>query len=127
VITETWRNEVEFKVCFHKWQSKAQGRRMIIELRDIHVKWKLLIENTCMLLANETETVWNVTRFGVCGHVTYKGETNYMDGIDVAKLHGRETETTKPVMPRTDLVTFTKPILPIDHSYPLDPALWPGL
>jgi hypothetical protein len=100
---------------------------MIIELRDIHAKWKLLIENTCMLLANETETVWNVTRFRVCGHVTYKGKTNYMDGIDVAKLHGRETETVKPVLPRTDLVTFTKPILPIDPSYPLDPTLWPGL
>jgi hypothetical protein len=50
-----------------------------------------------------------------------------MEEIDVAKLNGRETETTKPVMPRTDLVTSTKPILPMDPSYLLDPALWPGL
>jgi hypothetical protein len=80
-----------------------------------------------MLLANENETVWNVTGFGVHGRVTNKGKTNYMEGIDVAKLNGRETETAKPVMPRTDLVTFTKPILPTDSSYPLDLALWPGL
>jgi len=45
---------------------------MIIELRNIHAKWKLLIENTCMLLANENETVWNVTGFGICGRVTNK-------------------------------------------------------
>jgi hypothetical protein len=50
-----------------------------------------------------------------------------MGEIDVVKLNGRETETAKPVMPRTDLVTSTKPILPTDSSYPLDPALWPGL
>jgi hypothetical protein len=25
---------------------------MIIELRNIHARWKLLIENTCMLLVN---------------------------------------------------------------------------
>jgi hypothetical protein len=70
----------------HKWQGKAQGRRMIIELRNIHARWKLLIENTCMLLANENETVWNVTGFGMCGRVTNKGKTNYMEGGDVAKL-----------------------------------------
>jgi hypothetical protein len=34
---------------------------MIIELRNIHAKWKVLIENTCMLLANENETMWNGT------------------------------------------------------------------
>ena len=59
---------------------------MIIELRNIHAKWKLLIENTCMLLANENETVWIVTGFGVRGHATNKRKTNYMEGIDVAKL-----------------------------------------
>jgi hypothetical protein len=46
---------------------------MIIELRNIHAKWKLLIENTCML---ENETVWNGTGFGVRGRVTNKGKTN---------------------------------------------------
>jgi hypothetical protein len=47
---------------------------MIIELRNIHAKWKVLIENTCMLLANGNETVWIGMRFGVCGRVTNKGE-----------------------------------------------------
>jgi hypothetical protein len=100
---------------------------MIIELRNIRARWKLLIENTCMLLANGNETMWNGTGFGVHGCITNKGKTNYMEGIDVAKLNGRETEPAKPVMPRTDLVTSTKPILPTDPSYPLDPALWPDL
>jgi hypothetical protein len=100
---------------------------MIIELRNIHARWKLLIENTCMLLANGNETMWNGTDFGAHGRVTSKGKTNYMEEIDVAKLNGREMETAKPVMPRTDLVTSTKPILPTDSSYPLDPALWPAL
>jgi hypothetical protein len=45
---------------------------MIIELRDIHVRWKLLIENTCMLLANGDETMWSGTGFGVHGRVTNK-------------------------------------------------------
>jgi hypothetical protein len=76
---------------------------MIIELGNIHARWKLLIENTCMLLANENETVWIVTGFGVRGRVTNKGKTNYMEEIDIAKLNGREMETAKPVMPRTDL------------------------
>jgi hypothetical protein len=49
---------------------------MIIELGNIHVKWKLLIGSTCMLLANENVTVWVRTWFGVRGHVTNKGETN---------------------------------------------------
>jgi hypothetical protein len=100
---------------------------MIIELRNIHAKWKLLIENTCMLLANENETMWTGMGFGVRGHVTYKGKTNYMGEIDIAKLNGREMETVKPAMPRTDLVTSTKLILPTDSSYPPDPAVWPGL
>jgi hypothetical protein len=38
---------------------------MIIELETIHAKWKVLIENTCMLLANGNETVWIGTGFGV--------------------------------------------------------------
>jgi hypothetical protein len=100
---------------------------MIIELRNIHAKWKLLIGNTCMLLANGNETMWSRTGFGVHGCVTNKRETNYMGGIDIVKLNGREMETAKPVMPRTDLVTSTKPILPTDSSYLLDPALWLGL
>jgi hypothetical protein len=79
---------------------------MIIELRNIHARWKLLIENTCMLLANENETVWNVTGFGMRGHVTNKGKTNYMEGTCVAKLGGRETEPTKPILTRTDLAPF---------------------
>jgi hypothetical protein len=57
---------------------------MIIELRKIHAKWKLLIESTCM--ANENETVWIGTGFGMCGRVTHKGETNCMRGLYVAKL-----------------------------------------
>jgi hypothetical protein len=47
---------------------------MIIELENIHAKWKVLIENTCMLLANGNETVWIVTGFGVRGRITNKGE-----------------------------------------------------
>ena len=89
---------------------------MIIELRNIHAKWKLLIENICMLLANENETVWNITEFGICGCATNKGKTNSMEGGDVAKLNGRETETAKPVLPRTDLVSSTKPTLLTDSS-----------
>jgi hypothetical protein len=46
---------------------------MIIELGNIHAKWKLLIENTCMLLANGNETVWIGMGFGVCGRFTNKG------------------------------------------------------
>jgi hypothetical protein len=98
---------------------------MIIELKNIHARWRLLIESTCMLLANGNETVWIVTGFGMRGRVTNKGRTNYIEWIDVAKLKGRETEAAKPVMPRTDLVTSTKLRLPTDSSYPLDPALWP--
>ena len=48
---------------------------MIIELRKIHAKWKVLIENTCKLLANGNETVWIGTEFGMCGRVTNKGES----------------------------------------------------
>jgi hypothetical protein len=44
---------------------------MIIELRNIHAKWKLLIENTCMLLANRNVIMWNGTGFGV-----YRRDTN---------------------------------------------------
>ena len=47
---------------------------MIIELGNIHAKWNVLIENTCMLLANGNETVWIGTGFGGCGRVTYKGD-----------------------------------------------------
>jgi hypothetical protein len=100
---------------------------MIIELRNLHARWKLLIENTCMLLSNGNETMWNGTGFREHGRIIDKGKTNYMGGVDVAKLNGRETETVKPAMPRTDLVTSTELILPTDSSYPLDPALWPGL
>jgi hypothetical protein len=100
---------------------------MIIELGNIHARWKLLIENTCILVANENETMWNRMGFGVHGRVTNKGKTNFMEGMDIVKLNGRETETVKPVLPRTDLVTSTKPILPTDSSYPLDRPLWPGL
>ena len=59
---------------------------MIIELGNIHAKWKLLIEDTRMLAANGNETMWNGTEFGMYGRVTNKGETNYMGWIYVAKL-----------------------------------------
>jgi hypothetical protein len=59
---------------------------MIIELGNIHAKWKLLIEDTCMLTANGNETMWNGTEFGVYGSVTNKGKTNYVGGLDIAKL-----------------------------------------
>jgi hypothetical protein len=39
-----------------------------------------------MLLANGNEAMWNGAGFGVYRHVTNKGETNYMGGIDVVKL-----------------------------------------
>ena len=73
---------------------------MIIELENIHAKWKVLIENTCMLPANGNETVWTGTEFGVYGRVTNKWKTNYMGGMDVAKLivtgdGGRETNKTQ--------------------------------
>ena len=82
---------------------------MIIELENIHAKWKVLIENTCMLLANENETVWDLTGFGICGCVTDKGKTNSMEGGDVAKLIGRETETTKPITAQNRLCTLYRP------------------
>jgi hypothetical protein len=47
---------------------------MIIELENIHAKWEVLIENTCMLLANGNETVWIGRGFGMCGRVINKGE-----------------------------------------------------
>jgi hypothetical protein len=78
---------------------------MLIELRNIHARWQLLIENTCMLQANGNETMWTRTGFRVHRRVTNKGKTNYMEGIVGVKLNGQETETTKSVMPRTDLVT----------------------
>jgi hypothetical protein len=59
---------------------------MIIELGNIHAKWKLLIESTCMLLANGNVTMWKGTWFRVCRHVTHKGKTNYMEGTGVVKL-----------------------------------------
>jgi hypothetical protein len=59
---------------------------MIIELGNIHAKWKLFIESSCMLLANGNVTVWIGTWFGVCRHVTNKRETNYMQGTGVVKL-----------------------------------------
>jgi hypothetical protein len=80
---------------------------MIIELGNIHVKWKLLIENVCMLLANGNVTGWIGTWFGVHGHVINKGQTNYMGGTGIAKLIWRETETATPIISRTDLGTFT--------------------
>jgi hypothetical protein len=53
---------------------------MIIELGNIHAKWKLLIEDTCMLTANGNETMWNGREFGVYGRVTNKGKlTNGRD------------------------------------------------
>jgi hypothetical protein len=78
---------------------------MIIELENIHAKWKVLIENTCMLLANGNEAVWIGTGFGMYGRVTNRWKTNYMEGIHVAKLNRRETETANAILTRTDLVT----------------------
>jgi hypothetical protein len=89
-------------------QGKAQGRHMIIELGNIHVKWKLLIEGTCMLLANGNVTVWIGTWFRVRRYITNKGETNYMGGIGVAKLKWRKMKTMKPIIARTDLGTSNK-------------------
>jgi hypothetical protein len=96
---------------------------MIIELRNIHARWKLLIENTCRLLVSENKTVWNVTDFGMRGCVTNKGKSNSMEGRDVAKLNGRETEIAKPALPITGLVSFASPILPMDPFYLLHPAV----
>jgi hypothetical protein len=39
-----------------------------------------------MLLVNGNVTVWIGTWFRMCGHVTNKGETNYMEGTGIAKL-----------------------------------------
>jgi hypothetical protein len=59
---------------------------MKIELGNIHTKWKLLIEDTCMLPVNGNETMWNGTEFGEYGCFTNKGETNYMEGVYIVKL-----------------------------------------
>jgi hypothetical protein len=53
---------------------------MIIELGNIHVKWKLLIGSTCMLLVNGNVTVWIGTWFRVCGQVTNKGKLTIWEG-----------------------------------------------
>jgi hypothetical protein len=83
---------------------------MIIELGKIHVKWKLLIKSTCMLLPNENVTVWIRILLGVCSLVINKGGT---------KLYGRDrlceanvkTETVKPIITKIDLGTSTWPTL----------------
>jgi hypothetical protein len=49
-------------------------------------KGELLIEGTSMLLANENEIMPSGMGFRVYGRVTNKGGTNYMRGIDIAKL-----------------------------------------
>ena len=72
---------------------------MIIELRNIHAKWKVLIGDTCMLRANRNETMWNGMEFGMYGRVTNRWKTNYMGSRDVAKLlvtgdGGRESNNT---------------------------------
>jgi hypothetical protein len=72
---------------------------MIIELRNIHAEWKVLIGDTCMLRANRNETMWNGTEFRMYRHVTNRWKTNCMCGIDVAKLivtgdGGRECNNT---------------------------------
>jgi hypothetical protein len=59
---------------FTSGKVKHKVDRMIIELGNIHAKWKLLIGNTCMLLVNGNETMWDGTLFGVCGRVTNKEE-----------------------------------------------------
>jgi hypothetical protein len=89
---------------------------MIIELGNIHAKWKLLIENVCMLLANENVTVWTGTWFGVCRHVTNKRKTNYMGGTGIAKLIWREMVTVTPIITRTSLGIFTRPTPLTDPS-----------
>jgi hypothetical protein len=69
-----------------------------------------------MLLANGNVTVWIGTWFGVCGRVTNKGETNYMEGRGIVKLERRETETMKAIITRTDLGAFIGPTLLTDSS-----------
>jgi hypothetical protein len=82
---------------------------MIIELRNLHARWKLLLENGCMLLVNENETVWDLTGFGMCGCVTNKGKTNSMEGRDVAKLIGQATETANPTLAQNRPCTLYRP------------------
>jgi hypothetical protein len=99
---------------------------MIIELRNIHAKWKVLIGDTCMLRANRNETMWNGTEFGMYGHFTNRWKTNYMGGIDVAKLLVTGTEAVKPIIPRKDLVTFPRLTLLGYFFQPLDTLCGPG-
>jgi hypothetical protein len=47
---------------------------MIIELGNIHVKGKLLIEGTCMLPVNRNVAMWDRILFYVHSPVTNKGE-----------------------------------------------------
>jgi hypothetical protein len=62
---------------------------MIIELENIHAKWKVHIGNTCMLLANGNETVWIRAGFGVYGKESLLGinliactqRSFYVDGL----------------------------------------------
>jgi hypothetical protein len=74
------------EVVFTGGQGKAQGRCAIIKLGNIHVKWKLLIERTCVLPVNDNMTVWIRTLLGVHSQVTNKGEIYNMGGTGIAKL-----------------------------------------
>jgi hypothetical protein len=81
---------------------------MYIELGNIHAKWNLLIENTCMLLVNRNVTMWNTEHDSECMSVIQtNGTTNCVRGMGVPKLIWRETETAMPIITRTDIGTFS--------------------
>jgi hypothetical protein len=100
---------------------------MIIELGNIHAKWKLLIESTCMLPANGNVTMWIGTWSGMCRCATNKGETNCMEGTGIAKLivmEGGDCETNNCQNRPWGLHQAT---LLKDSSQLCDPVLGPDL
>jgi hypothetical protein len=73
---------------------------MIIELRNIHAKWKLLIGDTCILTVNGNETMWSVMAFGVYGCFTNKWKTNYMGRVNVVRLRADIWKLSVKIQPR---------------------------
>jgi hypothetical protein len=63
---------------------------MIIELENKHVKWSLLIEETCVLPVNRKVTMWIRTLLRVYSRVTNKGEIYCIDGLVIVKLCKRD-------------------------------------
>jgi hypothetical protein len=66
---------------FTSGKGKAQGRHMIIELGNIHAKWKLLIESTCMLLANGNVTLTQKGNSSMSGSRDHTGSNSFVQYV----------------------------------------------